>query len=118
MPDATQERAAGLDFVGFDLCLDAHRGRLYGIAYSILRNHADAEDAVQGALLKAWRAWPRVEERDAAGAWLGRPYSSPSSASNSSTWRISIRTSRDLLPSKGPTTRCSASWSTRRAARV
>src|ERR1019366_6983806 len=48
----------------------------------------------------------------------GLPYPSPSSASNSSTWRTSIRTSRDLLPSKGPTTRCSASWSTSRAARV
>jgi RNA polymerase sigma-70 factor (ECF subfamily) len=72
MPDMAQQRAMGLDFAGFDLCLDAHRGRLYGIAYSILRNHADAEDALQGAFLKAWRAWPRLEDRSVAGAWMTR----------------------------------------------
>jgi RNA polymerase sigma-70 factor (ECF subfamily) len=72
MPDTAQDRAAGLDFVGFDMALDAHRGRLYGIAYSILRNHADAEDALQGAFLKAWRAWPKLADRNVAGAWLTR----------------------------------------------
>jgi RNA polymerase sigma-70 factor (ECF subfamily) len=54
------------------MALDAHRGRLYGIAYSILRNHADAEDALQGALLKAWRAWPTLADTSATGAWLTR----------------------------------------------
>jgi RNA polymerase sigma-70 factor (ECF subfamily) len=72
MPDLAQDRASGLDFAGFDLALNAHRGRLYGIAYTILRNHADAEDALQGALLRAWRGWPRLADRSVAGAWLTR----------------------------------------------
>ena len=45
---------------GFDALLSAERRRLYGIAYSILRDHADAEDALQEAMLKAWKSWDRV----------------------------------------------------------
>ena len=117
MPDTTQERADGLDFVGFDLCLDAHRGRLYGIAYSIRATTPTPRTPSRGPFSRRGGpgpGWRRGMPREPG----GRPYSSPSSASNSSTWRTSIRTSRDLLPSKGPTTRCSASWSTSRAARV
>jgi RNA polymerase sigma-70 factor (ECF subfamily) len=31
---------------------------------------ADSEDAAQEAILRAWRAWPDLRERDAARAWL------------------------------------------------
>lgn len=31
---------------------------------------ADAEDAAQEAILRAWRAWPALRERDSARAWL------------------------------------------------
>jgi RNA polymerase sigma-70 factor (ECF subfamily) len=31
---------------------------------------ADAEDAAQEAVLRAWRAWPALRERNAAHAWL------------------------------------------------
>lgn len=31
---------------------------------------ADAEDAAQEALMRAWRAWPSLREPDAARAWL------------------------------------------------
>ena len=34
--------------------------KLYGIAYCILRSRADAEDAVQQGLLKAWAARERI----------------------------------------------------------
>jgi RNA polymerase sigma-70 factor, ECF subfamily len=35
-------------------------GLLFGIAFRILGNHADAEDAVQNAWIKAMLCWPRV----------------------------------------------------------
>ena len=56
----------------FDELLNAQRRRLYGIAYSILRDHADAEDALQEAMLKAWRAWGTVHTQEARAAWLVR----------------------------------------------
>jgi RNA polymerase sigma factor (sigma-70 family) len=34
--------------------------RLFKVAFRILGNHADAEDAVQNAWIKAVRSWPRV----------------------------------------------------------
>ncbi|MDQ2960299.1 MAG: RNA polymerase sigma factor [Candidatus Dormibacteraeota bacterium] len=56
----------------FDELLNAQRRRLYGIAYSILRDHSDAEDALQEAMFKAWRAWGTVRTRQAGPAWLAR----------------------------------------------
>ncbi len=43
-------------------------GRLYAIARRLVGG--DAEDAVQDCLVKAWRAWPRLQERAAARGWL------------------------------------------------
>lgn len=56
----------------FDALLDAQRRRLYGIAYSILRDHGEAEDALQDAMLKAWRAWSSVRDESARPTWLAR----------------------------------------------
>ena len=56
----------------FDSLLNAQRRRLYGVAYSILRDHAEAEDALQDALLKAWKSWDRLRNEDARTTWLVR----------------------------------------------
>lgn len=56
----------------FNALLSAERRRLYGIAYSILRDHGHAEDALQEAMLKAWRSWDRVRSDDARASWLAR----------------------------------------------
>jgi RNA polymerase sigma factor (sigma-70 family) len=57
---------------GFDALLNAQRQRLYGVAYSILRDHAEAEDALQDALLKAWRSWDSLRDEGARTTWLVR----------------------------------------------
>ena len=56
----------------FDALLSAEKRRLYGIAYSILRDPGEAEDALQEAMLRAWRHWSLVRKQDAREAWLTR----------------------------------------------
>jgi RNA polymerase sigma-70 factor, ECF subfamily len=56
----------------FNALLNSERRRLYGIAYSILRDHGHAEDALQESMLKAWRSWNQVRDENARGAWLTR----------------------------------------------
>ena len=68
---APARSAADVD-ASFDAALDSHRRRLYGIAYAILRDHAEAEDALQEAMLKAWRSWTTLRDEDARQSWLIR----------------------------------------------
>lgn len=46
--------------------------RLYSTAILILGDRAIAEDAVQEALIRAWRGIPRLRDPDRYGAWLHR----------------------------------------------
>jgi RNA polymerase sigma factor (sigma-70 family) len=50
----------------------ASRSKFVTIAYSILRNREDAEDAVQNAFLSAYLHLPRFEGRSALRTWLTR----------------------------------------------
>jgi RNA polymerase sigma-70 factor, ECF subfamily len=50
----------------------ASRNRFVAVAYSVLRNGEDAEDAVQDAFLSAYRHWPSFEGRSALRTWLTR----------------------------------------------
>jgi RNA polymerase sigma-70 factor, ECF subfamily len=49
-----------------------HHRRLYRIAYRILRNDADAEDALQEAYLHSFRRLDQFEGRSTAITWLTR----------------------------------------------
>ena len=49
-----------------------HGRRLFGLAWQLTANAADAEDAVQETFLRALRARTRYEERARAGAWFDR----------------------------------------------
>ncbi len=49
-----------------------HGHRLYGLAWQLTLNSADAEDAVQETFLRALRARETYEERARVGAWLDR----------------------------------------------
>lgn len=50
----------------------ASRSRFVGLAYSILRNHEDAEDAVQNAILSAYLHLRSFEGRSAFTTWFTR----------------------------------------------
>ena len=52
--------------------VEAHRSELLAHCYRMLGSVHDAEDALQDALLRAWRALPRFERRSAPRTWLYR----------------------------------------------
>jgi len=52
--------------------VDRHSPRLGRYALHLLGNRADAEEAVQEALVRAFRSLARYEEREQFGAWLLR----------------------------------------------
>jgi RNA polymerase sigma-70 factor (ECF subfamily) len=45
---------------------------VYRLSFAILGNEADARDAMQDALLAAWRQLPRLREPERFDAWLQR----------------------------------------------
>ncbi|MDO4355325.1 MAG: RNA polymerase sigma factor [Clostridia bacterium] len=47
-------------------------GRLWRISYSILRNGADCDDALQEALLRAWRGIRSLKQPEFFDTWLTR----------------------------------------------
>ena len=66
------ERAQRGDHEAFDALAAAAYHRLYAIARRILRDGYAAEDAVQDALVKAWREIRGLRDPDAFDAWLHR----------------------------------------------
>lgn len=52
--------------------LEHHRAELTAFAYRMLGSTFEAEDAVQDALLRAWRSFERFEGRAALRSWLYR----------------------------------------------
>lgn len=45
---------------------------VYKLAGYLLLDATEAEDCVQDALLRAWRGWPSLRDRDRFDAWLDR----------------------------------------------
>jgi RNA polymerase sigma-70 factor (ECF subfamily) len=54
----------------FEDLVRAHAADLYRYAYWLARDRSQAEDIVQEALLRGWRAYPRLRAQDAAKSWL------------------------------------------------
>src|SRR6266704_4834036 len=54
----------------FEMIIRTHSRPLFAIAYGILQNREEAEDAVQDALVKAWKSRWRVRDPEKFPAWL------------------------------------------------
>jgi RNA polymerase sigma factor (sigma-70 family) len=64
--------AAGGSGHAFDVLVRRHEARLLMVSRSVLRSDADAQDAVQNALLKAFRALQDGQLRGSPRPWLAR----------------------------------------------
>lgn len=58
------------DVTGFEAVVHAESGRLFAVAYSILRDAQEAQDAVQETLELAWRSWTALRDPAKRSAWL------------------------------------------------
>ncbi len=64
------EAARGGEEVAFAELVYPHRRELHAHCYRMLGSLHDAEDALQEALLRAWRGLPRFEARSSLRSWL------------------------------------------------
>ena len=76
MPDATDiallARAAAGDDTAFAELVEPHRGPVFRHCYRMLGSGADAEDAAQDTLERAWRRLATYDGSGPFGAWLQR----------------------------------------------
>jgi RNA polymerase sigma-70 factor (ECF subfamily) len=66
------EAARGGDESAYSRLVEIHRSELHAHCYRMLGSVHDAEDALQDALLRAWRGLPRFEARSSVRSWLYR----------------------------------------------
>ena len=67
--DLLKQSARG-DATAFHELVDRHADRLFALAVSLLRNHADAEDVLQETLAGAYRGLAKFEQRASVKTWL------------------------------------------------
>ncbi|MCS0581356.1 RNA polymerase sigma factor [Massilia pinisoli] len=70
--DALLRHIRAGDRDSFSLLMRRYNRRLYRVARSILRDDAEAEDALQDAYLQVYRALPTFRGESALGTWLTR----------------------------------------------
>lgn len=72
-PDrALAKRASKGDLAAFEALVERHQPRLMTLAARLLGSHADAADAVQETLVRAWLALPRFRGDAKFSTWLTR----------------------------------------------
>jgi RNA polymerase sigma-70 factor, ECF subfamily len=93
------ERAQRGDHEAFDVLATAAYHRLYAIARRILRDGYAAEDAVQEALVRAWRDLWGLRDPDAFDAWLHRLLVRSCADYQRRTWKTRLDVAVDLIDS-------------------
>jgi RNA polymerase sigma factor (sigma-70 family) len=94
------EQAMRGDREAFGQLVGLTSDRLYAIATRILRDSDLAEDALQGALITAWRELPRLRDPDRFEAWVRRllVHACYAEARRRRQWSGNVR----VLPVDGP----------------
>ena len=97
------EQARKGDREAFALLVHQVSGSLFAVAQRILRDQALAEDALQNALVLAWRQLPRLREPDRFEAWIHRILVNAcyAEAKRASKWSANVV----VLPVDGPASR-------------
>lgn len=95
--DLTLLKAAqGGDQGAFEALVGSRRAELHAHCYRMLASVHDADDAVQDAMLRAWRSLPRFEGRSSLRTWLFKI------ATNAALDIASRRSRRELPATFGP----------------
>ena len=99
----TVEQAMRGDREAFGVLVNQSADRLYAIATRILRDADLAEDAVQGALISAWRDLPTLRDPDRFEAWMRKllVHACYTEARRRAKWSAHVR----VLPLDGPAAR-------------
>ena len=86
------ERAQRGDREEFAVLVHQVSDSLYAVAYRILRDTGLAEDALQNALILAWRRLPKLREPERFEAWIHRilVHACYDEAQRSRPWRTSV----------------------------
>jgi RNA polymerase sigma-70 factor, ECF subfamily len=96
---ALLERARQGDERAFSALVAPYRGELHAHCYRMLASFHDAEDALQDALVRAWRGLKGFEGRSSLRAWLYKI------ATNAALNLAQRRSRRELPSSYGPSAR-------------
>jgi len=89
---ALVERARHGDREAFAVLVHQVSDSLYAVAYRILRDTGLAEDALQNALVLAWRRLPKLREPDRFEAWIHRilVHACYDESQRTRSWRASV----------------------------
>jgi RNA polymerase sigma-70 factor (ECF subfamily) len=105
LPDrALLERARGGDEDAYRRLVEPHRRELHAHSYRMLGSVHDAEDALQDAMLRAWRGLARFDGRSSLRTWLYRI------ATNTCLDALSARSRRGLPVDLSPAGDPSQGW--------
>jgi RNA polymerase sigma-70 factor (ECF subfamily) len=64
------ERLTAGDRSAFQELVEQYKKRIYGLAFNMIRNHHDAEDASQEVFIKAFRSFHTFRKDARLGSWL------------------------------------------------